>query len=103
MSRLKQYRMIDILSNVDISLLETEFPEIDLSNEDLLSMYSDRALTEEFGFGALEEPMEERIAHRKRSVKKRIALWSGIAAGSIAVTGVIVLVCKKYDLLKKAA
>lgn len=99
MSRFNQYRMMDILSNVDLSVLEDEFPEIDLSNEDVLSMYTDRALTEELGLH-LEE---EKVMQRKMSVKKKLALWSGIAAGSIAVTGVIVLVCKKYDLLKKAA
>lgn len=99
MSRFNQYRMMDILSNVDLSVLEEEFPEIDLSNEDVLSMYTNQTLTEELGLH-LEE---EKIGQRKMSVKKKFALLSGIAAGSIAVTGVIVFVCKKYDLLKKAA
>lgn len=99
MSRLNQYRMIDILSKMDLTLLEGEFPELDLSNEDVLSMYSDKALTEEWGLTQKEETVEK----RKRSVKKKLALLSGIAAGSIAVTGVIVFMCKRHGLLKKAA
>lgn len=42
MSRFQELRMIDILSNVDMALLEGEFPEMDLSNEDLLSCLSIR-------------------------------------------------------------
>lgn len=111
MSRFQEWRMIDILSNIDMSLLEGEFPEMDLSNEDILGMYSDKAFTEELGLRpvntskeALTELSDQELAqYRKKKVKKRLALLSGIAAGSIAVTGVIVFVCKKYELLKKAA
>lgn len=99
MSRFNQYRMMDILSNVDLSILEEEFPEIDLSNEDVLSMYSDETLTKELGLPSEEEV----VVQRKKTVTKKIALLSSIAAGSIAVTGVIVYLCKKYDLLKKTA
>ena len=99
MSRLGQCHLIDILSSIDLSLLEGEFPEMDLSNEDILGMYTDKALTEELGLCSENEVIQK----RKMSVKKKFALLSGIAAGSIAVGGVIVFMCKKYELLKKIA
>ena len=49
MSRLGQCHLIDILSSIDLSLLEGEFPEMDLSNEDILSMHTDQTLTQELG------------------------------------------------------
>ena len=99
MSRLGQCHLIDILSSIDLSLLEGEFPEMDLSNEDILSMHTDQTLTQELGL----KPEEDDIPKRRNSRKRRLAVLSGIAAGSIAVGGVIVFMCKKYELLKKIA
>lgn len=78
MSLWSQYRMIDIMSQIDLSLVEEDVPEGDLDN---LNLFPEK---------------------KKWSTKKK-AVVSGIAAGSIALTGVVVLLCRKYDLLKKAA
>lgn len=99
MSRWGQCRLIDLLSSIDLSLLEGEFPELDLSNEDILSMYTGQTLTQELGL----DPEENEISKRRSSRKRRLAVLSGIAAGSIAVGGVIVFAFKKYEILKKTA
>ena len=99
MSRWGQCRLIDLLSSIDLSLLEGEFPELDLSNEDILSMYTGQTLTQEPGL----DPEEDEISKRRSSRKRRLAVLSGIAAGSIAVGGVIVFAFKKYEILKKTA
>lgn len=68
-----QYRLIDIMSSIDMSFVEEELPEGDLDNLKLFP--------EEKG----------------HSGKKRIALISGLAAaGSIALTGVILLAFRKH-------
>ncbi|MDO4322875.1 MAG: hypothetical protein Q4C61_10145 [Lachnospiraceae bacterium] len=80
MSLWSQYRLIDIMSNIDISLVEEEIPEGDLDNLNLFP-----------------EP-------RDRWSRKRIAVVSGIAAASsLAITGAVVLACKKHNVFKRAA
>ena len=79
MSQWSEYRMIDIMSKIDLSLLEEDFPEEDLNNPELY--------TEE----------------KAKWSKSRIALISGLAAGSVAVAGAIVWICKKHDVFKKVA
>lgn len=75
-----QYRLIDIMSGIDLSLVEENIPEGDLEHLDLFPEAKDKWS------------------------KKRIALVSGIAAaGSIAVTGAVVLVCRKHNVFKRAA
>lgn len=81
MSQWNQYRLIDILSNIDLSLVEEEVPEGDLENLELF-------------------PQEQ---EKKLRQKRRIAILSGLAAGSIALTGAVVLVCRKHDIFKRAA
>lgn len=81
MSFFNQCRLIDILRNVDLSLLEEDFLEKDLSHDSHPVIWE----------------------RDQKSQNKKIALISGLAAGSIAVTGVVVFMCRKYDLLKKAA
>ena len=99
MSRWGQCRLVDLLSSIDLALLEGEFPELDLSNEDILSMQTGQTLTQELGL----DPEENEISKRRSSRKRRLAVLSGIAAGSIAVGGVIVFALKKYEILKKTA
>lgn len=79
MSKWNQSRLIDIFSNIDISLLESEMIDADLENVELLE-------------------------HKKEKWgKKKIAVISGVAAGSVALTGVVVLLLKKNNWLRKAA
>lgn len=79
MSLWSQYRLIDIMSNIDVSLVEEEIPEGDLDRVKL--------------FPEAEE----------KSGKRRIAVISGIAAaGSIAITSAVILVCKKYNACRRA-
>ena len=80
MSLWSQYRLIDIMSNIDMSLVEENIPEGDLDNLKLFPEGKDKWS------------------------KKRVALISGIAAaGSIAITGAVVLACKKHNVSKRAA
>ncbi len=66
MNRWNQCRLIDILSNIDLSLLEERFPEVDLENV-------------------------RRIAKRKHGKAGMwIAVISGFAAGSAALAGVLI-------------
>lgn len=78
MSLWSQYRLIDILSEIDMSLVEEEFPEGDLENPEL-------------------------FPEKKRWSKRRIAVLSGLAASSLALTGVVVMVCRKHDVFGRAA
>lgn len=73
MSAFSEFRMIDILSHVDISALESEVPDQDLSNPKLAAR-----------------------AGKQGSEKKRLAIISGIAAGSVMLTGAILLACRKH-------
>ena len=79
MSAWNQNRLIDIFTNVDISLLESEMMEADLENAEL---------------------MENK---KEKWGKKKIAVISGIAAGSVAITGAVVLLLKKSNWLRRAA
>ena len=79
MSEWNQNRLIDIFTNVDISLLESEMLEADLENAEL---------------------MENK---KEKWGKKKIAVISGIAAGSVAITGAVVLLLKKSNWLRRAA
>ncbi len=66
MNRWNQCRLIDILSNIDLSLLEEHFPEVDLENV-------------------------KRIAKKKHGkAGVWIAVISGVAAVSAALAGVFV-------------
>jgi hypothetical protein len=74
-----QYRLIDIMSNIDLSLVEEEIPEGDLDNMNLFP---------ETG---------------NRWNRKKIAVISGIAASSIAITGAALLVFRKHNGFRRAA
>lgn len=79
MSLWSQSRLIDILTHIDMSLIDDELPEGDLDNSDLFS------------------------ESRSRWNRRRVAVVSGVAAaGSIALTGAVVLVCRKYSPARKA-
>ena len=74
MRAFNEYRMIDILSKVDISAIEDEVPDADLVNPEM-------------------KPHVEKAFGKK----KKIAVASGIAAaGSIMLTGAIYLLCRKH-------
>lgn len=79
MSLWSQCRLIDILSHIDLPLVEEEFPEGDLDNAELC-------------------PDED----RNRRGRRRIAVVSGVAAGSIALTGAVMFVYRKYGAFRKA-
>ncbi len=79
MSLWSSYRLIDMMSQIDLSLLEEIALEQDL------------------------ERFETSSETGRKWSGKRIAVWSGIAASSVALTGVIVLVFKKYDVFRRAA
>jgi hypothetical protein len=70
--------MMDIMSKIDMQLLEEDFLEADLNDPQLY-------------------PEESRPKH------SRVALISGLAAGSVAVAGVILYICRKHDVFRKAA
>lgn len=74
MRTFNEYRMIDILSRVDISAIEAEVPEDDLASAEM-----------------------KFHVERTSGKKKKIAMVSGIAAaGSIMLTGAIYLLCRKH-------
>lgn len=79
MSFLSQGRLIDIMRDMDLSLIEAEFPEKDLE---------------------CQEPIPECEPARN---KIKIALISGLAASSLALTGVVVLLCRRRGLRGKIA
>ena len=79
MSAWNQNRLIDIFTNEDISWQESEMLEADLENAEL---------------------MENK---KEKWGKKKIAVISGIAAGSVAITGAVVLLLKKSNWLRRAA
>lgn len=71
MSLWSQSRLIDIMRNIDLSLVEEEFPEGDLERP---------------------EVCPERKPARNR---KKIAVISGLAASSLALTGMVVFLHKR--------
>lgn len=79
MSLWSEYRLMELMRHIDISLLEEDYPDEDVDNPMLF---------------------QEEIPKRKKS---RLALISGIAAGSVAAAGVIVYICRKHEVFKKAA
>lgn len=79
MSLWSQSRLIDIMSNIDLSLVAEDFPEQDIEQLELF-------------------PEE-----KEKWSKKRIAAVTGLAAaGSVAITGVIMLMFR-HGASKKAA
>ena len=88
MNAWSQYRMMDIMSQMDLEQVAENIPECDLENPELLDKYG---------------LVQETISPERKSQWKKIALLSGIAASSIALTGVVMLVCKKHDIFRKAA
>jgi hypothetical protein len=79
MSSLSQGRFIDMLEHIDVSLLEEDGLERDLRNPVL----------------SLEK--------REKWNKKKIAMISGIAAGSVAIAGAMVFLIRKNHGLRKIA
>lgn len=105
MSLWSQCRLLDIMSSIDISLVEESIPEKDLELEDNPGFMMIQEKKDNLSLAPekhnnrklLPEPGENRS-------RKRIAWISGIAAaGSIAITGVVVLVCRKHSTFRRAA
>ena len=108
MSLWSQCRLIDIMSSIDMSLVEESIPEKDLNNPEL---------EDDPGFMMIQEKKDNLSLvpekHNNRKLlpepgdnrnKKRIAWISGIAAaGSIAITGAVVLACRKHSVFRRAA
>lgn len=73
MRTLNEFRLIDLLSHVDISAIESDVPDGDLENPELAAK-----------------------AGRQEKEKKRLAIISSIAAGSVMLTGAILLLHRKH-------
>lgn len=71
-----EHRLIDIMGYIDPTLLEENFPECDLENGTALSV------------------------EKQKHYKKHSVLVAGVAAGSLALTGVALLVCRKHEWLR---
>ena len=78
MRALSEFRLIDLLSHVDISALESDVPDEDLTHPQLAAK-----------------------AEKQEARKKKLAIISGIAAGGVMLTGAILLACRKH--IKDAA
>jgi hypothetical protein len=78
MSQFCDGRLIDMMGMLDPDLLEEDFLERDLGSRKILPW-------------------------RKREGKKKLAVISGIAAGSVALTGVVVFLLKKHEMTGRAA
>lgn len=78
MNGLSDGRLVDILSRIDPVLLDDDFPDGDLEQAGL-------------------------VPEEKKEGRKKLAVISGIAAGSVALTGVIVFLVKKHEILRRAA
>lgn len=78
MNGLNDGRLVDILSRIDPVLLDDDFPDGDLERAGL-------------------------VPEEKKEGRKKLAVISGIAAGSVALTGVIVFLVKKHEILRRAA
>lgn len=79
MSLWSSYRLIDMMSQIDLSFLEEIALESDLDRLELSS------------------------ETKRKWSGKRIAMLSGLAASSVALTGMIVFVCKKHDIFRRTA
>lgn len=75
-------RLIDIFSNIDLSMLEEDSLEADLVDLEHADLWETK---------------------KEKWSKKKIAVITGIAAGSVALTGAVFLFAKKGNWLKKAA
>ena len=75
---MNQSRLIDLMCHIDPSLLEEEYPDKDLEKQEISETVS-------------------------KWNKKKIAVISGIAAGSLALTGIAIFALKKTELFRKAA
>lgn len=73
MKKFHELRLIDILSRVDITAIADEVPDGDLEKPELLL-----------------------CAGKEAAGKKRAALFSGIAAGGVVLTGAILLICRRH-------
>lgn len=73
MKRFNELRLIDILSKVDITAIADEVPDGDLDNPELMV-----------------------CAGKETAGKKWMAVISGIAAGSVMLTGAILLICRRH-------
>ena len=69
-------RLIDIMSHLDPELVEENFPECDLENQTVMTSVG-----------------------QKHSLR-RTTLMAGVAAGSLALTGVALLVGRKHDWMR---
>lgn len=79
MSLWSESRLIDILRNIDLSLVEAEYPEADCMEME-----------------AAEGCPAQQEESSPVNWRKRIAVISGLAASSLAVAGMAVLLCRKY-------
>ena len=70
-------RLIDVMSYIEPESLEEGFPECDLENGTAL------------------------MVPKQRQLGKHAALVAGVTAGSLALTGVAILVCRKHDWLRR--
>lgn len=88
MNRWSQYRMRDIMSRADLSLAGEEIPEVDLDNPDILERYC---------FGP------EVLTSERKNVRKKITVFSAIAAGVLALAGVIIFLYRKCGSFREKA
>jgi hypothetical protein len=80
MSQWKDSRMVDLMTFVDPSVLEEDYPETDL------------------------ETLSGVQSLKKSLNKKKIALVSGVAAaGSLALTGAVVWICRRHQIAHQMA
>lgn len=77
-----QSRLVDIMREIDLSLMEEEFLEKDLERQ---------------------QPVTEAPEKETARSKIKIAVISGLAASSLALTGVAVFLFRKRSLFGKAA
>jgi hypothetical protein len=80
MSHWNDSRMVDMMSFLDPAVLEENYPETDL------------------------EAVSYAQSLKKSLNKKKIALMSGAAAvGSLALTGVVVWICRSHQITRQMA
>lgn len=82
MRSFSECRLIDIFSKVDLSMIEDDGLEADLEDWEHMDLWA---------------------VKKEKWSKKKIAVITGIAAGSVALTGAVLLLAKKSNWLKKAA
>lgn len=82
MRSFSECRLIDIFSNIDLSMVEDDGLEADLDDLEHMDLWA---------------------VKKEKWSKKKIAVITGIAAGSVALTGAVLLFARKSNWLKKAA